>query len=301
MKRTVSALALLFATAVPGAGEEAAPGYVRRGKDAVVKAAAVNEASGAAASRRADGLLWVVNDSDCTAELHLVGTDGSDRGSVLVEGVRNRDWEDLASYVSGGVPRLLIADTGDNLGQWRQSSLLIVREPALPAEGQRLKGKVKVERRINFRFEGGPRDCEAVAVDVPGRRILLVTKRTIPPELHELPLHPEKPGQLQTTRRIGAVTIPRPPLPVPLMTQPTGLDITADGRRAVLLTYLGVFLYERGDGQSWQDAMAAAPLPLGAHLLPQAEAIAFSRDASSIRVLSEGVNLPMTLYERKQR
>lgn len=301
MQRISLLIAAIGCAASAALGQEAAPPFTFRGKTAVVRAAGITEASGAAASRRADDAVWVINDSGHTPQLHLLGTDGSDRGSVTVEGVKNTDWEDLASYTSGGVARLLIADTGDNNARRPHVSLLIVREPAIPAGGKPVAGSVKVERRIDFRFEGGPRDCEAVAVDVANQRVLLLTKRTSPPELHELPLTPKTAGgTLPVTRKIGTVTLPPPTrLRLALATQPTAMDISADGAAVVVLTYFGVFLFPRAEGQSWQAAMAA-PVALGPHLLPQAEAIAFSRDGSSIFVLSEGKKQPLMTYERNR-
>ena len=282
-------------------GQEAAPPFAFRGKTAVVQAAGITEASGAAASRRVDDAVWVINDSGGTPQLHLLGTDGADRGAVTVEGVKNIDWEDLASYTSGGVARLLIADTGDNNARRPHVSLLIVREPVIPGGGKPVAGSVKVERRIDFRFEGGPRDCEAVAVDAARQRVLLLTKRTSPPELHELPLAPKTTaGALPVTRKIGTVTLPPPTrLRIAFATQPTAMDISADGSAVAVLTYVGVFLFQRAEGQSWQAAMAA-PVALGPHLLPQAEAIAFSRDGSSIFVLSEGKKQPLMSYGRSR-
>ena len=62
------------------------------------------EASGLAASRRTDGLIWTHNDSGGEPVLFALGTDGALRGKVRLEGVTNEDWEDLASGEIDGQP-----------------------------------------------------------------------------------------------------------------------------------------------------------------------------------------------------
>lgn len=260
------------------------------GKLPQVESGAIDEASGLAVSIRDASLLWAINDSGGSPELHLLGCNGEDRGAVRIDGATNRDWEDLASFSSDGVARLLVADTGDNQAKHDTSTLLILREPALPEAGRKLGGAVTPERRIEFRFEGGAVDCESVAVDAAGGRILLLGKRMDPPVLFELPLVPATPG-LQTARRIGSCRVDSPAgTAMRFANQPTGLDISRDSRAAAVVTYYGVFVFRRASGQDWAEAFAGRPLALGPHGLPQAEAIAFSPEGGRLFVVSEGAH-----------
>lgn len=79
-----------------------------------IQSPAIKEASGLAISPTDAAFMWVINDSGAAPELHLAGTDGTDRGKVTLKGVKNIDWEDLASFTLDGKPYLLVADTGDN-------------------------------------------------------------------------------------------------------------------------------------------------------------------------------------------
>ena len=99
----------------------------------------------------------------------------------------NRDWEDLSSFRIGALAYLLVADTGDNDAKRKHVQLYVVPEPDLD-----LDDKVKVEPawKVDFVYPGGPRDAEAVAVDTANQRVLVLTKRTLPPELYEVPLTP---------------------------------------------------------------------------------------------------------------
>ena len=63
---------------------------------------AARETSGLAASHRTHDLLWSDNDSGGQPVLYGIGIDGHLRGTVRVAGVKNIDWEDLASFELDG-------------------------------------------------------------------------------------------------------------------------------------------------------------------------------------------------------
>ena len=272
----------------------AEPAFVVQPGDAKLTSPAVTEASGLASSPSAEGFLWMVNDSGGTPEIHLAQTDGTPRGAVTVSDVVNKDWEDLAAFTFNGKPHLLIADTGDNGSARETCNLYIVREPKLPAEGETLSGKAPILWQITFTYEDGPRDCESVAVDAENAKIILISKRTEPPGVYELPL---KPAKNAIARKIGATETKAPGIvSVPFANQPTGMDFSADHRMAVIVTYLSVFLFQREEKESWADAFAKNPEALAPHKLAQAEAVAFSRDGKSIFAVSEKPNSPVVRY-----
>jgi hypothetical protein len=282
--------------------EDPAPLFKRQDPEGRLQSRELNEASGMAASPTDSRLLWLVNDSGCAAELFLTETDGGKRGKVSVEGAKNVDWEDLAAFQLAGKPYLIISDTGDNASKRPNCTLYIVAEPRLPAESVMLDGSVKPAWTIRFHYEDGPRDCESVAVDVRAGKILLLSKRTNPPMLYELPLKPAGKGE-QAARKIGqlAKALPMGFPPIPYGTQPTGMDISADGTMATVVTYAGVFLFPRDEGESWATAFGRNPQVLDSHRARQAEAIAFSRDGTVIRVASEGVRSPVMRYRRVEQ
>jgi hypothetical protein len=262
--------------------------------DAKLSSLAVTEASGLAASPLADGFLWLVNDSGGTPEIHLAQTDGTPRGSVTVVDAVNKDWEDLAAFTVDGNHFLLIADTGDNGSVRETCTLYIVREPKLPAEGEIVSGKAAILWQITFTYEDGPRDCESVAVDAENGKVILISKRTDPPVVYELPL---KPSGNAVARRIGTAETKAPLLvKIPFANQPTGLDISPCHRMVAVVTYYGVFLFRRAEEEPWAEAFAKKPEALAPHKLQQAESVAFSRDGKSIFAVSEKVNSPVIRY-----
>jgi hypothetical protein len=269
-----------------------------------LQSAAIREASGIAVSRRSSGNLWSINDSGNAAQLYLLKADGTDLGCLTAIGVRNRDWEDLASFTLEGVPYLLIAETGDNLGIHDTCSLFVVKEPRPPAEDQKLQAGLPIAWKVNFKFEDGPRDCESVAVDVAARKILLVSKRDLIPGLYELPLLPQK-NKLLIAKRKGSVTLSGNPAMVArerraaaCQWQPTALDITADGSAAIIATYCRALYYPRRNREPWAATFSRPPVQLAPHHLNGCEDAAFSSDGYEIYLTAEGRGSPIVRYRR---
>lgn len=267
-----------------------------------------NEASGIAASRRTPDLLWLHDDSGGAAALYAVGPDGRGRGMLQIGGgVKNIDWEDLAAVELDGRAWLVIGDIGDNDADRRMVALHLVPEPT--AAEMAVAGKLAERPAATLRlaYEDGPHDAEALAVDPAERAVYLLTKRDTVPRLYRaaLPPPPLKDAAL-TARYVGLV----PELPKPTSAQaalkghvgkqrarPCAMDFAPDGSAAVVLTYGDVLLFPRRASEPWADALARKPIPLGAHNLPQAEAVCFSPDGARIYVASES-SRELLRYER---
>lgn len=254
------------------------------------------EASGLAASHRAPDLLWTHNDSGGDPVLYALATDGSVRGRLRVDGVTNDDWEDMASFELDGRSWLLAADLGDNFAQRAGIVLHLLEEPDPATLNPDRELTVRPAYSIHFVFEGGARDCEAVAVDPRERAIWLLSKRDVPARLYRLPLQAAPARQPATARLMGLVTHLRQPTALEQLVQtpasalrgmPTAMDFAPDGSAAAVLLYGDLLLFQRRAGESWPEALARGPAVLPPHGFPQAEAVAFSADGRSLFVCSE--------------
>lgn len=245
---------------------------------------AIVELSGLACSRLNDKVLWAINDGGNQPLLFAVGDDGADLGSVSIIGARNRDWEDVASFMLGAAAYLLIADVGDNFGHHESSTIYIIEEPIIT--GSRLENNItaKIAVQIRFTFEDGPRDCEAVAVDSENRKILLLTKRTLPVVLYELPLELSEKESTKIARRKNAVHG---------ISMPSAMDTSPQGNSATVLTYSRAYLFVRRTGENWPTAFSRAPRILRFPALLQQEAVCFSKDGKSVFLSSEGRSAPL--------
>jgi len=268
------------------------------------------EASGLAASRRDAKVLWTHNDSGGQPVLCALDPNGKRRGELRIQGVVNRDWEDIASFELDGRSWLLVADTGDNDSHRTDCALYVVAEPD-PAElSPDHETTAKVAWKIPVRYLDGPRDCEAVAVDARAGLVYLLAKRTSPHGLYTLPLRLPADGVLPAAMPVAQLPeshFPQPSgtqhlLPIPTgryRAQPTGMDFAADGTAAVVLTYGDVLLFNRKAGERWADALRRAPEVLPPHGLVQAEAVAFGTDGKTIYVTSEREGSAIVRYQAK--
>ena len=264
----------------------------------------IKEASGLAASRLRDDLLWVINDGGNAPQLYAVSTDGRDLGSVRVEGAENRDWEDLASFEYKGSAYLAIADVGDNAARHKTCTIYVVEEPVITDAHLSDDASVEPVWRITFRYEDGPRDSESIAIDLPNNRILLLSKRTMPPVLYGLQLFPFGNASGHVAERLTEVPniqkgVTKHDLtgnlldPNPYHTMPTAMDISPDGSLLAVLTYQRIYLFRRHDHQNWVSAIHRLPEVFALPRLSQAEALCFGPDGRTIFVTSEKRPAPL--------
>ena len=250
----------------------------------------LDEVSGFAASHAHDDVLWTMNDSGNPARLYAISLRGKKLAQFEVEGAKNIDWEDLASFDLNGKHYLLVADTGDNGGRRKSITLYVFEEPATLANAT-----LRPAWTIHARWPDGPRDCEAVAVDAAAGKILLISKKRKPPELFVLPL--ADPGQAwQEPRRIGRLSgVPETdpdiqrsdPTVAKLFSQVTAADVSPDARTLAVLTYGSVLLYRRESGEDWAAAVARDPEAHDVPLIPQAEALAWSAGGAGLYASGE--------------
>jgi len=252
----------------------------------------LGELSGMACSRRSKGLFWAHNDSGSEPRIFLFDMQGRHKGSCLLAGVQNNDWEDMASLMMDGRPHLVIADTGNNSLAAAVHMLYVVEEPACDAErGVRVE-EVRPARIIYFSFEDDHRNCEAMGVDPTDRTILLISKewsRTChvyalawPRDDHGLPSNPP-PKRALVARQIGILPL----------RQVTGMDISPDGLRAIVLTYGNAYEYVRSKGETWTHAFARPPREIALPFRPQGEAICYGPDGKTLFTSSERRPTPL--------
>lgn len=310
MLQTASAkrflMLLLFVGSYACSYNNADSANIEAPEPALITSQYISEASGIAASHRNDSLLWLINDSGNAPKLHAVDNRGQELASYTIKGTNNHDWEDLASFKYRGFPYILIADVGDNHAKRDTYQLHVVPEPDIAAAKQS-KGVITPAWSFRFRYEDGPRDCESVAVDTVRQKILLLSKRDNPPVLYELPLVPQSTGTL-IAQRLGEI----PPLPKPSQgylrlidilsynTQPTAMDISADGQSLVVLTYGSAWYFSASQGSSWLNVLATQPTEVTLPPLKQAESAAFDASGKHIYVTSEKLPAPLLKLPLKQ-
>jgi hypothetical protein len=256
----------------------------------------IRESSGLASSGLNREVIWTHNDSGNGPELFAVDRNGEDLGVFQVTGANNRDWEDLASFRWEGRSCLLAADVGDNGRSRKSCTLYVVIEPEINMGHVPIRDSVPLFREIPFRYEDGPHNCEAVAVDRVNRQVLLVTKGDVPPRVYALPLDPGGGEEGHVARPIARVPHVREPgfgdryrdkLKGPSGARPTAMDLSPDGSLALILTYRYAYIFRKHRGEGWKKALTGRPQILDLPELDQAEGACFDHDGQGIFVSSE--------------
>lgn len=246
----------------------------------------IDESSGLACSRRAAGLFWTHNDSGGDARLYLFDAKGRDLGSCRLDNVLAYDWEDMTSFRFGGKRYLLVADTGNNGLAAAVHMLYLVEEPSVDPKRGIGARRAAVAQVIHFSYEDDHHNCEAVAFDPPSKTFLLATKeRTAGCHVYALPWPADDPKRAFIARRIATLTLPGA----------TAMDISPDGRRAVVLTYGNAYEYTRGAKEDWAKAFSRRPREIVLPDRAQGESICYGRDGKTLYLTSE--KLPTPLWE----
>ena len=256
----------------------------------------LGELSGIAVSRRNQDIFWLINDSGNSASVYALNSNGKLVGTLDIQGVTNNDWEDIASFEFEGKPYIVVADVGDNLAKRSRCFLHFIEEPDIEKITVSSSLSLKPSWSITYTYEDGPRDCESVAVDTRTGKILLLSKREVPPVLYELPLTKERNA---VAKKLVIIKL-LPQTTAVIMdfstgsTMPTAMDISADGLSAVVLTYSNALYYEKKPSVEWSEVFKGSPQEIGIPPMRQAESICFGMDDSTIYITSE--QLPAPIY-----
>lgn len=254
----------------------------------------VTESSGLAYSTFVEDSIWTLNDSGHSNELFLLKTDGTLQARVSINGATNVDWEAMAGFKIDGTAQLVLADVGDNLKRRKNYQLYLLPEPDLSMDlkpGVHLPiEKTVTATKIQFTYEDGPKNCEAIGVDVTGKLIWMVEKvyygadRKTQPGIYALPLSRADNKQPMIAKRI-ADFLPR---------NVTGMDFSPDGKRLIIRNYLNAHLYARTGNETWISVVSKTkPETIVLPLQRQGEAICFSPDSESVIVTSEFKRQPI--------
>jgi len=305
--RTLIAATLLFSVLLGGcersaegpAGDSPAADKSSKGAPAFrlvgkLQSSRLVEASGIQSG--ANGALFLHNDDGTL--LFLADTTGQDVGFRRVAGAKSRDWEDITRVPGPDGPLLVIGDIGDNRQVRKRVSLYFLAEPTPGHDAD----EVQVLHRLRFSYPDGPRDVESMAYDPASSSILLLSKRDQPPRLYSLPLDLALWQHELEAEFLGEVPGFRPPTRADILrnprrglwvSQPTGMDISPDGRMATVITYRSLYLFRRDASESWPEAFGKPPQewvgPPGSH----DEAVSFSLDGRAIFVSAEGQPAPL--------
>lgn len=130
----------------------------------------VVEVSGMAGSVRTPGLYYVVSDEPGTSEVAVVRDDGALVATIELAGMDTENAEALAVGPCGDDARtscLYVGDIGDHVGR---DHVVVYRAPEPDLDDP--PGSVDADA-LEYRYEDGPTDAEALLVDPDGRPLIV--------------------------------------------------------------------------------------------------------------------------------
>ena len=262
---------------------------------------AIVESSGIVNARQfSDGnrsnAIWTFNDSGGSAVLFRVNLAGHTEATLVLEKAENRDWETMSRFSFEKHQFLVVGDVGDNLRKRKKCQLYLVKEPQIEASNLAQDKTRKpselnsVSDRIEFTYEDGPRNCEAMSVCPDDlsfwfvEKIYVDGKQQSPPGVYMLSNSMTAP-KVESGKPQKNVAVRIADFPVRNV---TGMAFSPDGKRLVIRDYFNAWLYEKAKGKSWRETIGGSkPKRLALPLQSQGEAICFSPDSKSFLVTSE--------------
>ena len=179
----------------------------------------------------------------------------------------------------------MVADVGGR--KRKRHSIYIVVEPEVfpdPDGDESIEQIIPLEASLRFVYEDGPRNCEAVAVDPVGGKIYLFSKApSAEAKMYSLPLPKTISKKVQKATLVTKIAIPHA----------TAMDISPDGRRAVILTYTSAHEFVREQNETWQEAFSRKPTPISVPLRRQGESICYGPDSRTLYLTSEQLPTPL--------
>lgn len=303
---------LIFSAALPvfllpGCGQPTADGAVETDPQAVtveqmgyLAHSRLIETSGMQASHSRDGDFFVHND-DGEPVIYAINQAGANLGELMLVPAKNKDWEDLTMIPVEDSRWLVVGDIGDNRAKRESIKLYFTEEPQT-GKNDRYSGHLVLEHWIELTYPDGARDCEAMAYDAVGDRILLLSKRDKPPHLYAVDRETALSQGQAELEYLGNIHPMRPPTPADRarfggrtdwISQPTGMDISPDGKQLVVLTYRSLYRFRRQDGEDWLSALQRKPDEMIGPPAPQNEAVAYSSDGEAVYVTTEKIPAPV--------
>jgi hypothetical protein len=254
--------------------------------DTVVEAE-IDEASGLASSILTPGLIYTHNDSGGKAMLYVLNERGLMPAKIQLKGVKNRDWEDIAvaKDPKTGTSCVFVGDIGDNAALYRSDFIYRFAEPAID---DTLITVSQIDK-LEFVFEDGPRDAEALFIDPKTGDIFVISKRDTNAGVYQIS-YPQSFTSLNTAYKVCS-------LPYNWV---TAADISPNGNSILVKTYTNIYRYKRNPNMSVCTALSRKPKMMPYKLEEQGEAIAWDSKGRGYFTLSEKIGeTPIELYYYK--
>jgi len=256
----------------------------------------LRQASGIAASRNNQAVLWTHNDSGDAARVFAIDAQGQHLGTYNLPNVSKTDFEDMA-IGPGPVTNVLylyVGDIGDNNSSRSDITLIQIPEPAVdPRQASRPPTiTVKGLRAITLTYPDGAHNAETLLVDPSTGDVFIGTKQAGACRIYvarKQQIDTGVPATLSFVRELA-------------FDLASGGSISPSGREIVIRQEDFARLWRRLPGQSVNEAFAQTPASIpvvGRPTEPNGEAIGFDPFGRGYFTLSDSATTqPLYFFGR---
>lgn len=235
----------------------------------------LKESSGLAASVRNAGLLWTHNDSGNDANIFLIDENLRIKLTVTLEGIENRDWEDIAVGPGPDSTKtyVYVGDIGDNDSAYPEKLIYRFAEPTVGPDQN-----ISISEFDTFRFklEDGSKDTESLLIDHTTKNLYVVSKREHPVWVYEI-VQPQNTTETITAKKV---------MSLPFKEIVAG-DCFSKNGDILMKNYNNIYYWRNAEKKGVISLLKDAPLEIPYEKEPQGEAIAWATDGSGFYTLSE--------------
>lgn len=254
-----------------------------------------DELSGLAPGHKNPGLLYTHEDSNNGNEVYVTNAKGDDLGKIVLDGVSNRDWEDIecGPGPDAGKNYIYVAEIGDNDAAYRSVSVYRFEEPDLSTANAQTVVHV-TPQAMQFVYPTGAVNAETLMLDPLTKDLYIATKQNGRSTLYVA----RYPQSTTTTTTLTALAN----FPFDLL---TAGDISPDGSEILIRNTGQVWYWKRQSGEAVVTAMLRKPMDAPyARNEHQGESVCFASDAGGYFTVSETKKYPgdkssLSFYKRK--
>ena len=236
----------------------------------------LKEVSGIASSKVNEGLMWVQNDSGNEPAVYLINRDMEILLTCRLDGVENRDWEDIAvgPGPENGKSYVYVGDIGDNKSRHPVKFVYRFEEPVYKPG----KAEIAISTidKITFRLSDAMKDTESLLIDHKSKNLYVISKREEPVTVYEI----QYPFNMSDTL-----------IAKKIMTLPFGEIVSADvdPRTGDILmkNYDKVYYWRNANSESVASLLKRKPVEVEYEREVQGEAITWASDGSGFYTVSE--------------
>jgi hypothetical protein len=240
----------------------------------------LDEVSGIVASRINPDVYYVQNDSGGKPEVYALNSKGKIIAILNLEGITNRDWEDIAigPGPDANSSYIYVGEIGDNNAQYDELMLYRFKEPKLNQVPKKARTPITITdiETIRFVFADGAKDCETLFFDSANGDVYLLSKREYKVGVYQIK-SPLSTSEVNVASRLLTLDFPLA----------VAGDIAPDRDKIIIKNYENIFLWKVAQSESIIEAMSKPYQELPYTVEPQGEAICFSIKGESYLTLSE--------------